>query len=350
MEIEKTISKNKLLKLIGKTSPDIPKIGDIIKGKILYLDNSEIIVDIQGLTCGIIRGPELKSISKIYNSLKIGDEIEARVIDIDNEKGILELSVKEVALKKTWDKILEIYKNKEKIKVEIKDANKGGLLSEVFGIKAFLPVSQLLPEHYPRVEGGDKNKILKRLKKFIGKKMTVQIINIIPQEDTVIISEKQALIDIYKQKLQKYKIGDIVKAKITALTNFGAFVRFEDGLEGLIHISELSWKKVDDPNELLKVGQKIKTKVIAIKDNKIFLSLKRLQENPWDIFLKKFKKGDKIKGVVTKIEPFGALIETNGITAICNEKNIYQKLKQGETREFIIKDIFPTKKRIELTL
>jgi len=166
----------------------------------------------------------------------------------------------------------------EPILVKILGANKGGLISEVSGIPAFLPVSQLSSDHYPKVEGGDKIKILRELQKFIGKALEVKILNLDPINEQIILSEKAKVFDKKREILKNYKIGDIVEGEITGILDFGAFLRFGQDLEGLIHISEMDWKIIKDPSEIVKIGDKVKAKIIEISGDKVWLSLKALKK------------------------------------------------------------------------
>ncbi|MEK9165325.1 MAG: S1 RNA-binding domain-containing protein [Patescibacteria group bacterium] len=270
----KTITEDKLNKLINDHLSSLPKIGDIVKGKILSTDKSQITIDIEGFTTGIVRGREIKNLPEECTKLKPGDEIHAMVIDLDNENGQMELSLKSALAAGAWQFIKEKEKSQEIIEVKIKGANKGGLLSNIRGIPAFLPVSQLSRENYPKVEGGDKKKIFKKLRSLIGKTLTVKIIGSSAEEEKIILSEKRAREEQIKASMQKFKPGDIVEGKITRIANFGAFITFADDLEGLIHISEIP---IDDKRQInLLVDDQVKAKIIDIKGSRVFLSLKNI--------------------------------------------------------------------------
>jgi ribosomal protein S1 len=242
-----------------------PKVGDIVEGKVISKKAFAIYLDLGIFGTGIIYGKEFKKAKKELKNLKIGDRVLAKIVDLDNEDGFIELSVagatKEIAL--------ELLKKKkeegEKIKVKISGANKGGLLAKVSGIDAFLPVSQLSPENYPYVEDGDPEKILEKLKKFVGKEMEVKILGILEKDAQVILSEKLAK---EEKEIEKYKVGDIVEAEISGITDFGIFLKFGKNLEGLVPLSE------SDPDLNLKIGDKVRAKIISIEGNKALLSLK----------------------------------------------------------------------------
>ncbi|MFH1713348.1 MAG: S1 RNA-binding domain-containing protein [Candidatus Jacksonbacteria bacterium] len=270
----KTITEDKLSKLINDNLSNLPKTGDIVKGKVLSASKSKITVDIEGFTTGIVRGREIKNLPEEYGKLKTGDEIQTMVIDLDNENGQMELSLKSALAAGAWQFIKEKEKSQEIIEVKIKGANKGGLLSNIHGIPAFLPVSQLSPENYPKVEGGDKKKIFKKLRNLIGKTLAVKIISSSAEEEKIILSEKRAREEQIKISLQKFKPGDIVEGKITKIANFGAFITFTDNLEGLIHVSEIPQ---DDKGQInLAADDEVKAKIIDIKGSRVFLSLKNI--------------------------------------------------------------------------
>src|SRR3989338_11048808 len=247
----------------------IPKVGDLIKGKIIDLSRSEIRLDIEGLTTGIVRGREFYDESNEYADLKVGDEVEATVIELENENGEMELSFRFAGHQKAWDNLTDLQQGGEIIKATILDANKGGLMVKVGKMSGFLPVSQLMPEHYPRVPGGDKNKILERLRSYIGQNFEVKVIDVDEAEEKLIVSEKAGWEEKQKDVISSYKVGDIVEGKVTAVTDFGVFVEFgQDNLEGLVHISELAWQRIDNPADVVKVGDKIKAENINVEGSK----------------------------------------------------------------------------------
>jgi len=264
------------------------KEGDIIEGTVIGEEKSGVFLDLGPYGTGIVKKKEFQNAKK---ELKIGDKVFGKITNLENELGYVELSMgsalEELALK-------ELREKKEKgevVSVKILRVNKGGLISEISGIQAFLPVSQLSKEHYPKVEGGEVGKILEKLQKFIGKELKVKIIDFSPQNNQVILSEKAKEMDKMKENLKYYKVGDVVEGEIIGVTHFGAFIRFpiqnfkkQDEkkspgvIEGLIHISELDWKVIKDPASIVKVGDMVKAKIIDISNNRVFLSLKALKE------------------------------------------------------------------------
>ena len=301
--------KEEFTKLLDHDPVVIPKIGDNISGRIISASKSEVKVDIGGVMTGVIRGRELYFNTSEYAKLPVDTEIEATVIDLDNENGEVELSFRHIDEQKAWSLIQKSYNDKTNIGVRILDANRGGLIVASSQLTGFLPVSQLAPNNYPRVNGGDKTKILEKLKTLVGSELEVKIMAIDENEKKFIASEKDAWQDKQKDVISRYKVGSIVEGTIAAITGFGIFINFDNDLEGLIHISELAWQRIDDINELYKIGDKIKAEIISIDGSKIFLSAKKLINDPWRDVAKKYKIGQKVSGLVLKVNPFGLFVE-----------------------------------------
>ena len=346
-------------KLLQDFLPEFPVVGDEITGKIFSVAKTEVLVDIEGFTVGVIRGRELKDVSGEYDNFKEGEEITAKVIDLENEHGQIELSLREAGEEKAWSKIQTSFERQDIIDVRIDEVNKGGLLARVYGVGGFLPVSQLSSDNYPRVEGGDKNKILKALKKFVGKIFKVKVITVDREDEKVIVSEKAAWEDSQKSKLSDYKKGSEVEGEVKAIASFGVFIGFGEGLEGLIHISELSWKRVDDPRDLVSIGDKVKAQILEITGTKVFLSIKRLTDDPWRKAAENYQVGQVIKGTVAKINNFGAFVDLeDGLQGLAHISEFadhrvtdpHRILKIGEDREFRIIDLNPNERRIGLSI
>jgi small subunit ribosomal protein S1 len=346
-------------KLLEKDETRIPQEGDIVKGVVITASKSEVKLDIDGILMGIVRGPELYSEVPEFADLKPGDEIEAAVISEENENGELELSFRTVGQEKAWNNLRQAFKDKSTIKVKIIDANKGGLLARYCQINGFLPVSQLAPDNYPRISGGDKSKILEKLKSFVGMEFETNVMTLNEEENKIIFSEKDVWNRRQKPTLDKYKVGMEVEGKITAITNFGVFVNFDDGMEGLIHISELAWQRIDSPNELYKVNDKIKAEIVSIDGSKIFLSAKKLLQDPWLEASAKYKIGQVVSGVILKVNPFGLFVkldeEIHGLAHISqlglNAKDKITDLYQAnEVRDFEVVNISPAEHRLGLKL
>lgn len=340
--------------LKDKSYLQIPKEGDLVKGNVTSVSKNEIKIDLPGYRSGVVRGNELYGESEEFADLKQGDEIEATVLDIENENGDVELSLRFAGQQKTWIRLDELKRSGEREKVKVLEANKGGLIVKLFGTQGFIPVSQLSPENYPRVQGGDKSKILERLRSLVGKEIEVKVLDAIQEEDKLIVSEKQVWEEEQKENIAKYKIGDVIEGNITAVTDFGVFVKFDD-LEGLIHISELAWQRIDNPQDMFKVGDSTKAAIVNIHGSRIFLSMKKLQDDPWKDVEKKYKIGDKVKGKILKSNPFGLFVELDdeihGLAHISELGDKKQEdIKPGDEIEFTIITIEPSEHRLGLTL
>lgn len=335
-----------------------PKIGEIIEGKVVGKKRSALFLDLGAFGTGVIYGKEFQEAKEELKKLKIGESVFAKIIDLENEEGFIELSVNQASNELVWEGLRQKKESGENIPVKILGANRGGLLTEVSGIPGFLPVSQLLSSHYPKVEGGDSSKILRELQKFIGQILEVKIFDFDPETGKLILSEKVKETEKTKEILKNYKTGDVVEGEITGIVDFGAFLRFgPENLEGLIHISELDWRLLKDPSEVVKVGEKVKAEIIEISGEKVSLSLKALKEDPWSDIEKKYKKGDKVSGRITKFNPFGAFVEIEPgiqglihISEFSTELKMEEKLKIDEIYDFRILSIDPKEHRMSLKL
>ena len=272
--IEETIGEeNLVLKSILNRSANKPELDSLVEGPVIMVKKSSVFVDLAPFGTGIIYGREFINAKDIIKKINLGDIIKAKVVEVENEDGYIELSLKEAKQALTWNDAEKAIKAKTTMDLEVKDANKGGLILEWQGLQGFLPASQLKADHYPRVLDSDKDKILKELKKLIGQKISVMIISTLPKEGKLIFSEKDNNPEEKKEILSKYNVGDELDCAIAGIVDFGVFLKLEEGLEGLVHISELDWGLVEDPRSMFKVGDPIKAKVIEIKEGKISLSV-----------------------------------------------------------------------------
>jgi small subunit ribosomal protein S1 len=336
-----------------------PKVGEVVEGQVFSVGKNEVYIDIPSIGLGVVRGRELYDDAVVLGSLKIGDTVFASVLEPENKDGNIELSFRQAGQERVWQTLKDRLSSKETISTKIVEANKGGLMVEINSTTGFLPVSQLSAEHYPRVEDGDKNKILEILKSYVGQNFEVQIITADPEEEKLIVSEKAVNEDELKSKVDKLKLNEVVEGEVTGIVDFGIFIKFGDGLEGLVHISELAWSRIDHPKDLFTVGQKIKAQIISIEKGRISLSIKRLEKDPWLTSIKQFEVGQKVKGKVTKVMPFGAFVELNAdvhglvhSVELSNEevKDPADIVKIGDEKEFKIISIEPQEHRLGLSL
>ncbi|MCR4343043.1 MAG: S1 RNA-binding domain-containing protein [Patescibacteria group bacterium] len=354
-EPTKEVSMGVMDLLLRKEPALRPRINELIEGKVIGKEQSSIFVDITPFGTGIIYGREFNNARDIIKILKPGDSISAKVVEIENEDGYIELSLKEAKQEKIWAEVEETQKSNIALNLTVTDANKGGLIMDWNGIPGFLPASQLKPDHYPRIEDGDKDKILQELKKLVGTKIAVTIIGSDQKEGRIILSEKKIESEELKEIVEKYKVGDIIEGNITGVVDFGIFIKIEEGLEGLAHISELDWTLIENPGDLFKVGEKIKAKIIEIKDGKISLSVKALKPNPWEKAKDKYKKGDIIKGVIIKFNRHGALASIEeGVAGLVHisefgtEEEMKKKLELGKSYAFQITLFDPKEQKLTL--
>ena len=279
-------------------------VGDTVSGKVISVKKHEILIDLGAQGVGLVPRRE----ASFARNLNVGDEVTASVIEAEMDDGYVLLSLRKAVKDKGWDEISAKLDNSETVEITPYDANRGGLLVEYEGIRGFLPVSQLSAEHYPRVGSADKDEILQRLNSLVGKTIKVRILDAIKKENKLIFSEKEAIKDGLAERFAELKVGDIVKGVVTGVVDFGVFVNV-DGIEGLVHISEISWERVNNPSDYVKVGDQLEAKIIAIDKERLSLSMKQLVEDPWISEVENLKKGDKVEGTVTRITPFGAFVQ-----------------------------------------
>ena len=356
---EKKIS---LLSYIVKTEPEsvsFVRDGDLIEAVLLLKKSKAVYFDLGKFGTGIVSGLEYQNAKDILKSIAVGEKISAKIIVVDNEDGFIELSLSGANKQKEWHGLKEIMGNEEILTVKIIGANSGGLLANINNIKAFLPVSHLSNKNYPKIENSDKNEIVKELRKLVNAELKVKIIDLNPRTSKLIISEKEAAEEDIKKLLANYKIGDIIDGVISGVTNFGAFVRFVDNpaIEGLMHISEIGYRLIEHPKEIVKIDDAVKVKIADIKDNQVFLSLRALLPDPWLNLDDKFKEGQEIEGSVYKFNPIGALInlehDLQGLIHVSEFGGIEEMKKQleaGKQYKFIIHSIKPEERRIFLKL
>ncbi|MBT3817189.1 MAG: S1 RNA-binding domain-containing protein [Candidatus Magasanikbacteria bacterium] len=340
----------------------LPKVGETIKGKVISVSNGAVRIDVNGLLIGIIRSRELFAESSEYSNIQVGTEVEATVIEQENETGEMELSFRIAGYQRVWDNMAQHVVDGVAIDAKIIHANKGGLMVQLDALTGFMPVSQLAPEHYPRVQGGDKNRILEHLQQLVGISLKVKVLDANQKEEKLILSEKAVWEDDQKAVLESYKIGDLVSGEVSALTSFGAFMKFGEGLEGLIHISEIVWQRIDHPKDILKVGDKVEAQIIDLNKSKIYLSMKRLVDDPWKKVKDMYKVGQIVSGEVHKIEPFGLMVKLdNHIHGLAHISELSNKqisnvtelrtiFTIGESKDFEIINIEPAEHRLGLRL
>jgi len=337
-------------------------INDIVKGKVIGRGRLALFIDLGIFGTGIVYGRELFKARKILGKLNKGDEVTAKILKMDGEQGYTEISITKAKEEMAWRKLRELKEKREPLIVKASKANKGGLMVNIEGISGFLPVSHLKPEHYPKVEDSNTERILQKLQDLIGKELKVVVLSAEPESETLILSEKEANTEKMKKIIGKYGVGDNVQGIITGVVDFGAFIKFpypaeneNETLEGLIHISELDWQLIEDPHNVVNEGDIIKAQIIDITNSRISLSLKSLKKDPWKEL--GYEKGNMVKGKVIKFNPFGAFVQIKPrvqglihISEFGNEEKMKEKIEIGKNYNFEISAIDPDEHRMILKL
>jgi len=328
--------------------------GETVEGVVTSIKKHQVWIDLDSRGVGVVMRREIGH----GQQLEEGQQVTVSVIDPEMEEGYALLSMRRAAKDRGWDELQRVFEAGEIIEVNAYDANRGGLLVELEGIRGFLPVSQLAAGHYPRVSGADKDEILQKLAALTNKPLRVRILDVSRKDNKLIFSEKEAVKDDMQARFAELKVGDEVEGVVTGVIDFGAFVNV-DGIEGLIHISEISWERVENPRNYVKVGETVKAKIIAIDNDRLSLSLKQMSEDPWLKEVKAFTKGDMVEGKITRITPFGAFVQLSPsvealvhVSEMGDEDSIDpEKLFQlNEKKTFKVLDIDTSARKISLSL
>ena len=290
-------------------SPDfiVAKPGDLIEGTVVFKGKNKLLVDLQGVATGIISGRELRDSFHTFKNLSLGDMITGMILEEENDEGMVVLSLRMASQQKAWEHFYRLRDDEETMEFTALEANKGGLIANIDGIRAFLPVSQLAPMNYPRVNNADTNEIMSRLQKFIGHTFIVKIITMDEEAGKIVVSEREAMAEQRAKALDHLKIGDTRDGIVSGIVKFGFFVAF-DGLEGLVHISEIAWGHVKNPVEHAKIGDKVTVKVIGVDGDKLSLSVKQLTKDPWEEMAEHYAIGSTVKGTVVRFADYGAFL------------------------------------------
>lgn len=328
--------------------------GEVVEGTVSSVKKHEVWIDLDAKGMGVVMRREIGH----GQQLEIGQRVTVSVIDPELDEGYALLSMKRAAKDRGWDELRRMFEAQEIVEVTAYDANRGGLLVELEGIRGFLPVSQLAAGHYPRVSGADKDEILQKLNALVNQPIRVRILDVSRKDNKLIFSEKEAVKDDMQARFAELKIGDEVEGVVTGVIDFGAFVNVQ-GIEGLIHISEISWERVEDPRDYVKVGDVVKAKIIAIDRDRLSLSLKQMTKDPWLQEVKAFKKGEVVEGKITRITPFGAFVQLSPavealvhVSEMSDDETVdpQQIFKLNEKKQFKVLDIDTEARKIALSL
>ena len=357
----------------------LPKVGDMVEGRVIKKSARTLYFDLGLWGVGIVYGIEFTNAQTIIKNLKVGDSAFVKILEVENEAGFRELSLAEAQSQKSWDLIRELKRTNKTVATKILNVNRGGLMVEISGIAGFLPVSQLSNEHYPRVEGGDKNKILEELSKFIGQDFNVRVLDFDSRDNKLIVSEKAAEEENLKQAIGRHQVGDVITGTISGIVDWGVFIKWpartteivqsggpadskEDMLEGLIHISELDWQLIENPADFIKVDDNVSAKIIDIVNDRISLSLKQLKLDPWKVASAFLEKGMIVDGLVKKYNSFGAFVEVQAggkneaLQGLCHisefgsDEKMKKALEIAKKYQFKILAFIPEEHRMSLGL
>ncbi len=295
--------------LLLKEEFSLPKVGQIVAGVIISISKANVLVDLGSAGIGIVYPGEFYDSPDRMRTLKVGDNVSAMLLDIENSDGYRELSLKAAQLTTAWQRIKEIKDNDQVITTTILNINKGGLIVEVEGVQGFLPLSQLSADHYPRVEGGDTTKIVQVLQKFKGQQFRVKILDFSEEQVKLIVSERAIQEEAAREEISKLSVGQTVNGTITEVTDFGAFIKISDSLDGLIHSSEIAWRYIENPRDVLHQGDTVQAKIISLDGSRVSLSIKALSPDPWLTIEQTYSAGQKTSGKVLKIRPNGVFVQ-----------------------------------------
>lgn len=324
--------------------------GTTVTGTVLSVSRSRIIVDLAGIALGLVPSREFSS---SVHEMGAGDEVSAFVLVPENDDGYVILSLRRADKERHMASLESEYESKKPVPVRVKDANRGGLVVEYGNIEGFLPISQLAIGHQPRGHRDDVRDVLREL---VGKEITAKVITFDPKNNKIVFSEKAAGDALAEERASALKIGEEVEGTVTGIVDFGIFVNIGN-LEGLVHISEISWDRVENLERMFKVGQKVNVQVISIEGGRVSLSIKRLMPDPWQTAIKQFKVGDSVTGTVVRLSPFGAFIELArdvvGLMHISEfgvslQEELAEKVKTGDTDTFQILSIDTDSRKVAL--
>ena len=333
--------------------------GDLVEGFVVSASHSEILIDIGAKSEGIITSEEFDDEDKSYKGLKPGDDIVAKVVQPENAQGYVVLSLKRAEKDKRWTDAEEALEIGTVLEATIIEYNKGGLLCDCIGLRGFIPLSHLDRVHFAndvaKFAAGSEAELKESLKVLAGKTLRVKVIELDKEKNRFVLSEKDALSsysdEARAKRLEEIKPDTEVEGIVTGVMPFGVFVDL-DGVEGLVHISEIAWEKVGHPADYFKVGQKIEVLVLGIDEGsqKLALSVKRLTPNPWETVAEKYPIGTEVKGVVSKIVPFGAFVTIEkGLDGLVHISEAAEPLKEGDKVKATVIQVDGESQKLALT-
>ncbi|NIT03580.1 S1 RNA-binding domain-containing protein [Candidatus Saccharibacteria bacterium] len=343
-------------KLLQKSEVKVKRLkpGDVVEGVVLSKGKDELVLDVGAKAEGLVTGRELKDEADTFESLKVGDKVLSTVIQAEDNRGFILLSLKKAEAERDWRQAREAYEDERIFEVEILGPNRGGVVARFGSLRGFIPFSHL----------SLKNKMLANSGKLAGKVVKARIIELDQNIDRLVLSEREALTEGERDEelraLRKVEVGQEFEGEVTSVTPFAAFVRFslgkgekEETLEGMVHVSELSWEKVADASHVAKIGDKIKVKVIEVNtdDGRVMLSHRMMLPNPWEKVADRYPVGVKVKGKVTKITDFGAFVELEpGVEGLIHVTETTGPLAEGDEVEARVLEVDAGEQKISLSL
>ena len=350
----KPSSMEELLEAYGKSAPLVNlERGQKVDGEIVEIAENKVVIDIGGKSEGVVAEKAFKEARNYIKSLKVGDKVSAKVLVPETVDGITILSLRESARGQIWDKIEESDKEEKPIKVRGVSLNPSGVMIDFKGLSGFIPNSQL---------GKDAQK---RPQSLIDETFEAIVIESDRNERRIVLSELLVsdadLVKKQRKAMDKVEVGDTFEGVVTTLADFGCFVRFEVSvgkkekveLEGLVHVSELSWDKVASPSDIVSEGDKVKIKIINKQDGKLALSMKQAQRDPWEEVFERYKKDEKFEGIVSKLTDFGIFVRLEpGIEGLIHVTKIPpgKSYDVGDEVNVYVEEVDEKEKKISLGL
>lgn len=344
---------DELIAQVGYTLKGIRK-GDVVEGKITRVTPKEITIDIGGKTEGVVIDRELENYREMLMALNVGDTVVCQVIVAENDRGQSVLSLRRSIFEKRWDTLSTIQKAGDPVEVIFKEPVRGGILVDYGGLRGYIPQSQL------------DSSLSKQLDKISGRRVMVKVVEVDKETNRLVFSQRSvtegASLAKQKELLSSLTVGESIQAVITGVVPFGAFAKLtveKDGqsheIEGLVHISEIAWEKVEDPGQYLKTGDSVKVKIIGVDEatGKLTLSLKQLLPDPWEHVLDMFEKDTTVKGVVSRVSPYGIFVTLSpGVEGLIHISKVTpgSEPKPKEEISCLIEDIQPDKRKISLSM
>lgn len=330
--------------------------GDIVEGKVVAKDRKFVLLDVGAKSEGMIPTDELKFLPE--KDAEVGDTISAIVLHPENRQGNLVLSLKKAKSQFNWDTLKDVAEDEEPIKVEILEYLNGGLIVDAQGQRGFIPISHLSREHFEQFNAamaeGNSSESAKELGGLKGETLEVKIIEIDPDKNRLVMSEKEVMskeeLVAKDKRMAEINVGDVIDGTVSTVLPYGILVDL-DNVDGLVHISEIAWEKVTSPSDYYKPGDDITVKVIGKEDDKIALSVKELKDNPWDKVEERYPLGKKVTAKVSKVVPFGAFIELEpGLDGLIHISETVGPLNVGDEVEAVVVNVDSKERKLALSI